>query len=205
MKLRKFPSIQRETTSNLCRSASLALALTAIYPVSAEQVTGPEIARSVKSGLFVETSGSLDPISSRILQIHNEARLAVGAPPLKWDPELTAHAMVYAQTLARSGQLVHSPREGRGAERENLTEAFHGSSPDQLMHYWLIEKRDFHNGVFPNVCKGDWEQCAHYTQVIWPTTTYVGCGLVPGVQWDFFVCRYSPGGNKDGKPVGLIN
>ena len=65
------------------------------------------------------------------------------------------------------------------------------------------EKRYFHPGTFPNVCSsGDWSQCAHYSQMIWPTTTDVGCGVASGVQWDFFVCRYSPGGNKDGKPVG---
>ena len=31
---------------------------------------------------------------------------------------------------------------------------------------------------------------------------FVGCGSARGAQWDFFVCRYSPGGNKDGQPVG---
>ena len=155
-----------------------------------------------KTGMLPPVRLELNIVSTRILEIHNKARFAVGAPPLKWDPQLTAHAKAYAQVLAHTGQLVHSPREGRGTERENLTEAFHGSSPDQLMRYWLIEKRDFHGGIFPNVCKGDWEQCAHYSQMIWPTTTYVGCGLVAGVRWDYFVCRYSPGGNKDGKPVG---
>ena len=202
MKLGKFPKIQLDMSLRVCRAAIIALALTADCSAFAKQGANAGIGKPVNSGSFAGSSGGLDPISSRILEIHNEARLAVGAPPLKWDPELTAHATVYAQTLAQTGQLIHSPREGRGAERENLTEAFHGSSPDQLMHYWLIEKRDFHNGIFPNVCSGDWEQCAHYTQVIWPTTTYVGCGLVAGVQWDFFVCRYSPGGNKDGKSVG---
>lgn len=98
--------------------------------------------------------------------------------------------------------MVHAPREGRGDQRENLSEAYHGSSPEGLMGNWLSEKRYFHPGIFPNVCDGDWSKCAHYSQIIWPTTERVGCGTARGVQWDFFVCRYSPGGNKDGKPVG---
>jgi len=71
-----------------------------------------------------------------------------------------------------------------------------------MMDGWLKESTKFHAGTFPDVCDGDWSQCAHYTQMIWPTTTNVGCGLAPGGGFNWLVCRYSPGGNKDGKPVG---
>jgi hypothetical protein len=42
---------------------------------------------------------------------------------------------------------------------------------------------------------------AHYTQMIWPQTTEIGCGYAPGGGFNWLVCRYNPGGNKDGKPV----
>jgi hypothetical protein len=38
--------------------------------------------------------------------------------------------------------------------------------------------------------------------MIWPTTTDLGCGDAQGGGFDWLVCRYSPGGNKDGQPVG---
>jgi hypothetical protein len=38
--------------------------------------------------------------------------------------------------------------------------------------------------------------------MIWPTTTDIGCGMDTGGGFNWLVCRYSPGGNKDGKPVG---
>jgi hypothetical protein len=71
-----------------------------------------------------------------------------------------------------------------------------------MMQSWTGEKRYFHAGYFPNVCDGDWTQCAHYSQVIWPTTTDLGCGWSKGSGFEWVVCRYSPGGNKDGMPVG---
>lgn len=147
---------------------------------------------------------SLKPFDQRLLDIQNGERTAMGLPPLQWDPKLAETAAAYAAELARTGTFTHASREGRGIERENINQAFHGSSPDQLMANWLGEKPHFRAGVFPNVSdSGNWYDVGHYSQIIWPETTAVGCGVARGVKWDFFVCRYSPGGNKDGKPVGL--
>jgi hypothetical protein len=37
--------------------------------------------------------------------------------------------------------------------------------------------------------------------MIWPTTTRVGCALATNASTDYLVCRYSPAGNIDGRPV----
>src|SRR5690242_11904275 len=66
-------------------------------------------------------------LASRILAAHNRERSMVGAPPLRWDAELAAHAASYGPALARLRTLVHSPREGRPGERENLAMAWHGT------------------------------------------------------------------------------
>ena len=144
-----------------------------------------------------------NPFASRILQIHNAERAVVGAPPLRWNAQLEWDATVYARELAQTRQLIHAPREGRGIERENLLKARRGWSAEQMMSVWTSEKRDFVAGYFPNVARdGNWMNVAHYTQLVWPTTTDIGCGYATGGGFAWLVCRYSPGGNKDNKPVG---
>ena len=140
--------------------------------------------------------------SNESLDIHNRERAAVGAPPLRWNVQLERDASQHAQLLARIGRLEHAAREGRGIARENLSQGPAGWGPDQLMRNWLGEKRYFHGGIYPDVCTGGWSTCAHYTQVIWPGTTDLGCGMASGGGFNWFVCRYSPGGNKDGRPLG---
>jgi hypothetical protein len=147
------------------------------------------------------------PISSfgaRVLDLHNEERSAVHVPPLKWDFRLEWNAIGYADHLALTHDLVHAPREGRGIERENLLQVFPGWSADRMIQSWTMEKRNFVPGYFPNVARdGDWLHVSHYSQIIWPTTIYLGCGYEEDGGYGWLVCRYSPGGNKDGKPVGL--
>ena len=154
--------------------------------------------------LALPTAAPTQPLAigsfqQRVLDIHNFERAAIGSAPLRWNPQLEQDAVQHAQQLARTGQLAHAPREGRGIVRENLSRGPLGWGPDQLMRNWINEKRYFHGGIYPNVCTGGWSSCAHYTQVIWPGTTDVGCGAAAGAGFSWFVCRYSPGGNKDGR------
>ena len=146
--------------------------------------------------------GATGELANRLLAAQNHERALVGAPPLQWDPDLAAHAASYGPVLATIRHLVHSPREGRPGERENLAMAYHAThSPEQLVAMWTDEKRLLQPGLFPAVSRtGQWEDVAHYTQMVWPTTTRVGCAIF-AADWDYLICRYSPPGNIDGKPV----
>jgi hypothetical protein len=156
-----------------------------------------------------------DPLAARLLAVHNQERARVGHQPLEWDPQLASAAAAYGPTLASLGQLVHSPRETRPGQRENLAMAPHGTlTPERLVELWIREKDDLHPGSagpscpqplgclrFPAASRtGRWEDVAHYTQVIWPTTTRVGCAVF-AARNDYLICRYSPPGNIDGKPI----
>ncbi|MFL6847067.1 MAG: CAP domain-containing protein, partial [Sphingomicrobium sp.] len=100
-------------------------------------------------------------------------------PPLAWDPGLASAAASYGPALASIRQLVHSPRETRPGQRENLARAFHGTlNPDQLVDLWSRENLMLRPGLFPAVSRtGRWEDVAHYTQMVWPTTTRLGCAI----------------------------
>lgn len=140
-------------------------------------------------------------IGSRLLAMHNFERERMQAAPLQWDPQLAAAAASYGPHLARIGRLQHSPRTNRPGQRENLWMGTRGAySPEQMVGSWLEEKREFRPGVFPNVSRtGNWEDVAHYTQLISRDTTRVGCAVHQTPQWDFLICRYSPPGNIDGR------
>jgi hypothetical protein len=168
---------------------AIALSLAVVSPTSAQ--TRP----SVRDGATGETA-------ARLLTAHNRERALVGAPPLEWDASLAAHAASYGPLLASLHTLVHSPREGRPGERENLAMAWHGTmSPEQLVDLWTREKLLLRPGLFPAVSRtGRWEDVAHYTQMVWPTTARVGCAIF-AADWDYLICRYSPPGNIDGKPI----
>lgn len=141
--------------------------------------------------------------STALLDYHNILRFAESSPPLKWNETLKSDAAKWAQVMASTGVLKHAPREGRPAnQRENISLSPHGTnSPMKMARVWGNEKKLFRPGVFPNVCAGDWSTCAHYTQMVWSTTTEVGCAFVEGPRFDALVCRYSPPGNQDNKPV----
>jgi len=160
----------------------------------------PDVA--AQQELIQRSPGATGMLAARLLAVQNRERALVGHPPLAWDPYLAASAASYGPTLARLGQLVHSPRESRPGQRENLVKAWHGTlSPEQMVELWSREKRMMQPGIFPAVSNtGRWEDVAHYTQMVWPTTTRVGCAIF-AADWDYLICRYSPPGNIDGKPV----
>jgi flagellar motor protein MotB len=162
------------------------------------------ITRARAAGAFCEQLPEADPKLARILDIHNEERLAINETNLIWNPQLARNAAAWARVLAERRQLVHSPREGRGLERENLQQVIPGWSADQMMEGWLSEKDMFVPGLFPDVSTtGDWNVVSHYSQILWPGTTELGCGLAEGGGFEWLVCRYWPGGNRPGQWVGL--
>lgn len=147
----------------------------------------------------------LTPFATDMLAAHNVERAKFGYVLLQWDPGLEVKATLYVNQLAQTGQRMHASRENRDNDRENLSQGLIGWNANQMMASWLNERKFFTPGIFPNVCAGGWSTCGHFTMMIWPTTTHIGCGMATGSGFQWLVCRYSPGGNKDGKPVGTPN
>ena len=150
----------------------------------------------------------LNPQQQRLLDRTNAIRVFFGVKPLRWNDGLATGALEQAKHIAAIKQLQHASKVGRGDVRENLLRIRAGSSPDDMIEVWGAEIGDLIPGVslFPNsAIDGFWDHVAHLTQIIWPTTTDMGCAWVESDGWIYLVCRYSPGGNKDGKPVGLMS
>lgn len=144
-------------------------------------------------------------LEQRLLAAHNRERIATGVPALAWDAALAADAAVWARALARSGQFKHSDADPSDPEvqGENLWAGTPGAwSPEEMVGYWVAEKRDYKPGIFPAVSRsGDLDKVGHYTQLIWRTTRKVGCAIDRSQREDILVCRYSEGGNVMGERV----
>ena len=141
---------------------------------------------------------------ARVLAAHNAARTHAGVSPLIWDTALGNSAARYAQQMALTNRFQHSDRKARRGVGENLWMGTRGVfSVERMVSDWASERRMFRAGIFPAVSRtGNWADVGHYTQIVWPTTTRVGCALATTSRADYLVCHYSPAGNIDGRPVG---
>lgn len=190
--------------SRLIKTFALAAFLpgcaSAAPPAAQSSPTAAAAAERVADAIQQPSSGTFE---ARILARHNQHRAAVAVPPLQWDPQLAAGAQLHAAQLAAQERLAHSSRAGRPGISENLWRGHKKAySPEAMVEYWADERAMFRAGIFPDVSTtGDWNDISHYSTMIWRTTTHVGCALQNSQRWDYLVCRYSPAGNKDGKPV----
>ena len=153
--------------------------------------------------LTATTASAAPPATSvRLLEAHNVARKAVGAAPLIWSDALANDARRWAQKLAQTGQFEHAPQpKGAGAQGENLwMGTVFAYSPEDMVGAWTAEKRYYRRGIFPKVSTtGTWGDVGHYTQMIWHSTTHVGCAIARSEGDEYLVCRYSPPGNWIGQ------
>jgi pathogenesis-related protein 1 len=188
-------------------------------PTGASTLTGGTVVASALAILFVSVCAQTPPSSSappqsargpltsaeavEMVRAHNAWRQRAGVLAVRWAADLAAHAQTRALQLARQDcALEHGllpDDEGENLYRAGaLHRAFGGDalylvSPAQVVDAWGAESADYSPGsgsCAPN------RQCGHYTQVVWPSTEEVGCGMAVcpslGQVW---VCRYRPRGN----------
>ena len=169
------------------------LALLSATPLAAASLPNPNWPAPADRGQ--------DLLRNTVLTAHNRARADFGVAPVAWSEELAAGAMAHAQYMATTGIYGHDQTPGRRKKAgENLWRGTRGVfAYDVMVGVMIEESRLFRPGIFPNnSINGDWHAVAHYTQIVWPATTEVGCALASSPTTDYFVCRYAPTGNKDG-------
>ncbi|KAM4592677.1 cysteine-rich secretory protein LCCL domain-containing 2 isoform 1-T2 [Odontesthes bonariensis] len=151
-----------------------------------------------------------------ILQLHNKLRGSVyptasNMEYMVWDDELERSATHWAEEC----QWDHGPQDLLMSIGQNLAVHMGRSrSPGFHVQAWYDEVKDYiypyaHecNPWCPERCSGP--MCTHYTQLVWATTSRVGCAVhmcprmnVWGDIWEnavYLVCNYSPKGNWIGE------
>ncbi|CAI4044629.1 hypothetical protein SUVZ_10G1210 [Saccharomyces uvarum] len=136
------------------------------------------------------SSDNLSDFASSVLAEHNNKRaLHKDTPALTWSNTLATYAQDYADNYDCSGTLTHSG----GSYGENLALGYDASGAVDAW-YNEISDYDFSNPGFSS-------NTGHFTQVVWKSTTQVGCGIKTcGGAWgDYVICSYNPAGNYEGE------
>ena len=121
----------------------------------------------------------------KVLSVHNQFRKLHGSPALSWNNQLAQFASKYANYCV----FQHS----HDKYGENLAAGY--PSLSAAVHAWYDEARSYFY-MFPGFSK----KTGHFTQLIWKTTTQLGCGYATcngknGTPGLFLVCEYNPPGN----------
>lgn len=150
----------------------------------------PETATAPTTGSGVSAAQINEMVSA-----HNRWRAEVGVPAIKWSPRLAADSQEWADKLAADGGgLVHSS----GPYGENL---FGGGGkawgPTDAVNSWGSEKALYNGEAIDDQ---NYMNVGHYTQMVWRSTTDVGCGVATSASGNtVWVCRYTPAGNMIGE------
>ena len=128
------------------------------------------------------------------IKAHNKWRTDVGSPSIKWNNVLEDYAGNWATSMGKKGcKMKHRPNNKYG---ENL---YWSSglplSPKFVVDDWGSGIKDYKGEVFGE-SKG---VVGHYTQVVWRTTTEVGCAVYKCSNELLVVCNYNPSGNWIGR------
>lgn len=143
--------------------------------------------------------------SGEIVATHNRWRAEVGVGALSYSPELAVSAQQWADNLKKTNQcrMRHSKPEGRYGENIYWASAIAWSDGRRELQKvpsakpvdsWGSEISDYdyaQNSCVPG------KMCGHYTQMVWKTSTKVGCAFAVCEDSldQVWVCQYQPAGN----------
>jgi hypothetical protein len=145
-----------------------------------------------------------DPIAREFVDAHNAVRAGVRAPaghegpwvplpPMEWSDEIAGVAQAWADHLHEDGKCRLQHSDARLGENLAIGKDL---SIDQAVTMWAAEGERYRfNPVY------EFEiPTGHYTQLVWRTSTRLGCGIAHCGHTTVMVCNYSPAGNYIGKP-----
>jgi pathogenesis-related protein 1 len=154
-------------------------------------------------------AGEID--TAAFIAAHNAWRAKVGVDEkLHYSPVLALSAQAWVDHLKQTNhcQMRHSKADGEYGENLYWASALQWSdgrrelqavSAANVVDAWGSEKADY--DYRQNQCTPG-KMCGHYTQMVWRTTTAVGCAMaVCQDDTQVWACQYQPAGNwADRKP-----
>ena len=160
--------------------------------------------------LASQTTYASDFDPAAVLTEHNKWRAYVGVTEeLRYSAALANRAQAWVDHLKKTNhcQMRHSKADGSHGENLYWASAIQWSdgrkelqrvTPKQVVDSWGHEMADYDYQT--NTCAPG-KVCGHYTQMVWRTTTTVGCAmaLCEDTKQQVWVCQYQPAGNWVGE------
>lgn len=176
------------SSKKLLLGASLVVALITVFILSGTVKASPPTRRAADL-----SAGEI----TEMLNAHNDWRQRYSVPPVTWDPAVAAVAQDWANQIAATGNFSHRQNNQYG---ENILFWSSGSlNPTAVVGKWGAEVNNY--DFASNTCAAG-KTCGHFTQIVWSTTTGIGCGKATGNGFDYYVCNYNPPGNFIGQTPG---
>ncbi|CDH12511.1 related to Protein PRY2 [Zygosaccharomyces bailii ISA1307] len=174
-------SVAAQSSSTAAPSSSAAAQSTSTAAPSSSSAPS-----STSSSASASASSTSSDFQSTMVDGHNDKRAKhESTESLEWDDSLAQYAQNYADKYDCSGSLTHSG----GPYGENLAV---GYSNQGTIDAWYneIEKYNWSDPGFS-------DSTGHFTQVVWKSTTKVGCGSKQcgGSVGTYVICSYNPAGN----------
>ncbi|EFJ53197.1 hypothetical protein VOLCADRAFT_55088, partial [Volvox carteri f. nagariensis] len=154
----------------------------------------------------------------QVLDVHNYYRSLHQVPPLRWDANLAKSAQAWADVIGPRCSRDHSPDTKIG---ENIALYQTQPSPDfkcaPAVGSWYGEISDYNFNTSQPADVNAHLELGHFTQVVWRSTSIVGCGLATGNRFEYqgdfrfrigclsVVCRYMDAGNLVSNAQYLYN
>ncbi|WP_221393737.1 CAP domain-containing protein [Dyadobacter sp. NIV53] len=136
-----------------------------------------------------------------VLAAHNALRIEVGVPPLVWSSELAGKAQGWANVVAKKNMGNSWVLEHSGPAENIAGGIVNGDSPAERVRLGWGEGEKVNFDRNTRKCIPG-KVCSHYTQIVWRTTTEVGCAVTTNTNGKYIlVCNYNPAGNFKGEPA----
>ncbi|NEP09378.1 MAG: secretion protein [Symploca sp. SIO2C1] len=153
-------------------------------------------------------SFDLGAFQKSALSEHNTYRATHHSPAMTQSSSANSTAQAYAEKMLSTGRFLHSSESERNGAGENLYYTYSEFPLDpadlaaRAVGAWYEEVVDYdYNNPGFSVDTG------HFTQVVWKSTTQLGCGVAQGPKViagrnatiNYVVCHYTPHGNFYGE------
>ncbi|MED6209519.1 hypothetical protein PIB30_055420 [Stylosanthes scabra] len=129
------------------------------------------------------------------LKAHNNARAEVGVKPLDWDPQLELHARKFVEKHIADCKKAFLDESLASKYGQNYAYSAPPQTAAEAVARWVKHKHNY--DYKSNSCIDGTINCLCYTQVVWNSTTFLGCANVEchNSGASLTTCLYHPQGN----------